>query len=89
MRHNPKSQPRIVGLKRIPKVGSLLPAVQLGLEAIAKAERRSVSWVIAEIVSDYFGLDCITNKKKSKEIHRAEPLKLGTKMRVIKFRRRA
>jgi RNase P/RNase MRP subunit POP5 len=50
----------------VPKVGSLLPAVQDGLEEIAKSEKRSVSWVIAEIVSDYFGLDCETNKSKPK-----------------------
>jgi hypothetical protein len=58
------SQPRIRGIRRVPKVGTLLPAVQHGLELIARSEGRSVSWVIAEIISDYFGLDCETNKPK-------------------------
>ena len=76
MKHKARrTQPRIAGIRRIPKIGSLLPAVQQGLESIARLEKRSVSWVIAEIVSDYFGYDCLTNHK--------------TKAHVIKFRKRA
>ena len=62
MKKKLKHQPRIKGIKRIPKVGSFHPDVQYGLTDIAKSEGKSYSWVIARIVSDFFGIDCETGK---------------------------
>lgn len=59
-----KFQPRIKGIVRIPKHGSFHPDVEEGIRTIAYKEKRSYSWVIAEIVSDYFNIDCITGEKK-------------------------
>lgn len=58
-----KSQPRLKHGARLPKGASLHPAVKHGLESIARKERRSVSWVIHEIVADYFNLDIMGEKK--------------------------
>lgn len=52
-----RTQPRVPGVRRLPMAEAVLPEVRAGLQAIADRERRSVSWVVAEIVSDYFGLD--------------------------------
>jgi hypothetical protein len=57
-----KSQPKIKGITRIPKPSSLHPLVWNGIREIAYYEKRSVSWVIAEIVSDYFGVDAATGE---------------------------
>lgn len=69
MKKKLRHQPRIKDVSRIPKVSSLHPLVQNGLEVIARKENKSYSWVIAEIVSDFFGIDCetgvIVNAKKT------------------------
>lgn len=57
-----QSQPRIPGIRRIQKSEGLLPVVEHGLEQIARMEKRSVSWVKAEIICAYFGLDTATGK---------------------------
>lgn len=53
-------QPRIKGVSRLQKPSGLLPVVEHGLQTIASLEKKSVSWVIAEIVSAYFNLDSAT-----------------------------
>lgn len=58
----PRSQPRIPGHPRLPRHSALVNDVWHGLNDIARAEGRSVSWVIAEIVSDYFQIDCTTGR---------------------------
>jgi hypothetical protein len=58
-----KSQPRLNSGRRIPRYASMHPAVKHGLESIARSERRSVSWVIHEIVADYFKLDIMGKKR--------------------------
>jgi len=55
-----RSQPRIKGTCRLQKPSGLLPVVEHGLQTIARLEQKSVSWVIAEIVSAYFNLDSAT-----------------------------
>ena len=55
-------QPRISGVSRVPRPSGLLPIVEHGLQEIARVEKRSVSWVVAEIVCAYFGLDSATGK---------------------------
>lgn len=55
-------QPRIRGVTRIPSVGSLHPDVREGLASIAADEGRSLSWVVAEILSAFFGVDCATGQ---------------------------
>jgi hypothetical protein len=57
-----RTQPRIKGIKRLPKVAGLHPDVEYGLKAIARFEGKSVSWVQAEIISDFFGIDAATGK---------------------------
>lgn len=56
-------QPRIFGVKREQGGGALHPDVKHGLESIAIEERKSMSWVVAEILSAFFGIDCVTGKK--------------------------
>lgn len=58
-----KNQPRLKHGARLPRYASMHPAVKQGLERIARSERRSVSWVIHEIVADYFKLDIFGAKK--------------------------
>jgi hypothetical protein len=36
--------------------GRLAPAIKAGLRAIARSENKSMSWVIEEVLIDYFGL---------------------------------
>lgn len=68
---NPRrSQPRIKGISRLSKPSGLLPNVEHGLQAIASMERKSVSWVIAEIVSAYFNLDSATGLPISERLAR-------------------
>lgn len=57
-----QNQPRIIGITRIPKHSSMHPDIWESIREIAKSEKRSVSWVIAEIVGEYFGIDCLTGK---------------------------
>lgn len=57
-----RHQPRIGGVTRQQRPSGLLPVVEAGLQAIARMEKRSVSWVVAEIVCAYFGLDSATGK---------------------------
>lgn len=57
-----RTQPRIKGIKRLPKVCGLHPDVEYGLRAIARFEGRSVSWVQAQIISDFFSIDAATGQ---------------------------
>lgn len=61
-----KSQPRIKGIKRISSYSGMHPDVKYGIKSIAKEERKSISWVISEIVSEFFGIDCVTGEKRRK-----------------------
>lgn len=63
-----KSQPRIKGIKRIPSYSGMHPDVKYGIKSIARKEDKSVSWVMAEIISDYFNIDCMTGKKIHKRV---------------------
>jgi hypothetical protein len=55
-------QPHIKGVSRVSKPSGLLPVVEHGLQTIASIEKKSLSWVIAEIISAYFNLDSATGK---------------------------
>jgi hypothetical protein len=57
-----KRQPRCLHGYRIPKTGTLHETVLLGLQKIAKSEGKSVSWVIHEIIADFFGRDIMGDK---------------------------
>lgn len=63
-----QSQPRIKRTKRIPSYSGMHPDVKYGIKSIARKENKSVSWVIAEIVSEFFGIDCMTGKKIHKRV---------------------
>jgi hypothetical protein len=56
-RNRKRSQPRNPGKTREPKASCFPHEVTIGLNQIAWRERKSVSWVIATIIYDYFGLD--------------------------------
>jgi len=57
-----QSQPRIPGVCRIPKSGAFHPDVMEAITSIAKSENKRFSYVIVEIVSDFFGVDCRTGE---------------------------
>lgn len=57
-----RTQPRIPGVRRIPGYNCLLPVVRQNLLEIAKAENKSLSWVIAEVVNRYFGLTVVGDR---------------------------
>lgn len=61
--HSRDRQPRIKGVKRMPKQTALLPAVQSKVEDMAASAGRSESWVQAQIVSAYCGWDAATGEK--------------------------
>ena len=56
-------QPRLESGHRVPSFASMHPGVRDGLRAISRRENRSVSWVIHEIVADYFKLDIMGKKR--------------------------
>jgi len=64
------AQPRIPGVVRLPRHTCLHPLVKAGLQDLSDQEERSISYIIAEVISDYFGIDCRTG-----EIHRRDRLK--------------
>ncbi len=79
-------QPRIAGTTRMQRPSGLLPEVEEGLQRIARAEGRSISWVVAEIVCAFFGLDSATGKvlssaERELRVH-------GPKVRPERMRRR-
>jgi hypothetical protein len=51
-----KIQPRTPGVRREQKSSCMHAEVVRNLQSIAKAEGKSLSWVVAEIVYDHFGL---------------------------------
>jgi hypothetical protein len=58
-----RKQPRLKdGAARIPKYAAMHEAIQIGLEKIARSERKSVSWVIHEIIAEFFGRDVMGDK---------------------------
>ena len=55
--------PRLAnGEKRISNTGGLPPAVKRALKVIAHSEKQSVSWVMEQMVIEYFGIICPTYK---------------------------
>lgn len=61
-----RSQPRIPGVTRESFYSALHPDVKAGIRRIARSERRSPSWVLAEIVSMFFDIDAATGKPLAK-----------------------
>lgn len=64
-----RRQPRIRGTVREGKHSYLLPSIQRGLEKLAISEGKSVSWIIAELISDYFDIDSSTGLVLRKRKH--------------------
>jgi hypothetical protein len=58
--NKPRSQPRIPGITRLPKHGSFHPDVAEVITNLAHNEDKTFSYIIVEIVSDFFGVDCRT-----------------------------
>jgi hypothetical protein len=56
-------QPRCKHGHRIPKTGTIHESVLYGLQRIAKSENKSVSWVMHEIIADWFKLDIMGDKQ--------------------------
>lgn len=58
-----RRQPRLRnGAARIAKYSAMHEAIQDGLSKIARSERKSVSWVIHEIIAEFFGRDVMGDK---------------------------
>lgn len=55
-------QPRLKHGIRVSKSGAIHEAVLAGLKRIAADEKKSVSWVIHEIVAEFFGKDIMGDK---------------------------
>lgn len=47
---------------------ALHPDLHHGLKKIAKAEKKSVSWLVETALSDYFGVEVMLKKFKSKPL---------------------
>jgi hypothetical protein len=62
MKTKRKIQPRCKHGFRVPKTGTIHEAVLLGLTKIAKSEGKSVSWVMHEIIAEFFGRDIMGDK---------------------------
>lgn len=84
-----RSQPRIKGICRLSKPSGLIPVVEHGLQTIARLEQKSVSWVIAEIVSAYFNLDSATGLPLSERLARMNLIGTVRQRRKSKVRGRA
>jgi len=79
-----RSQPRIKGVCRLSKPSGLIPVVEHGLQTIARIEKKSVSWVIAEIVSAYFNLDSATGLPITERLARVNLIGATRKRRKSK-----
>jgi len=62
VKFRPRHQPRIPGTTRVQKGSALIPEVYEGLVLIAHEENKTVSWVVDEIVCDFFGIDSRTGR---------------------------
>jgi hypothetical protein len=71
-RRYPYAQPRLAKGARDATFAALAPEIREGIEEIAYKEQRSVSWVMAEIVSMFFGLNVLglplTRKKRAQPV---------------------
>lgn len=52
-----RHQPRLRDNSRVPAVGMMCETILAGLRAIARQEKKSVSWVVHEIIAEFFGKD--------------------------------
>jgi len=82
-----RSQPRIQGVTRLSKPSGLIPVVEHGLRQIARMEKKSVSWVIAEIVSAYFNLDSATGLPITERLAQVQLVGVVRKRRKAKTRK--
>jgi hypothetical protein len=57
-----RSQPRIAGVRRDPRLTMIHPLIHEGIKMIAEDEGKSESWVVAQIVGDYLGVDAMTGR---------------------------
>jgi hypothetical protein len=68
----PYSQPRLAKGARDATFAALAPEIREGIEEIARVEQRSVSWVMAEIVAMFFGLNVLglplTRQKRAQPV---------------------
>jgi len=72
---------------RLSKPSGLLPVVEHGLRQIARMEKKSVSWVIAEIVSAYFNLDSATGLPITERLARVNLIGATRKRRKQRTRK--
>ena len=79
--------PRLAnGERRIPNSSGLPPAVKRALKVIAYSERQSVSWVMEQMVIEYFGIICPTYKitQKVRVLERHGHIKKPVALRLVK-----
>lgn len=74
-----RSQPKEPGKHREPKASCFPHAVTTALNQIAWREKKSVSWVIATMVYDYFGLDETGYHAKTERVSMKERMALERK----------
>jgi hypothetical protein len=60
----PRQQPKNFGVRRVAKKACMHREVERNLQAIAQAEDKSFSWVVADIVYAFFGLTIDENTVK-------------------------
>jgi plasmid stability protein len=78
LRHDPVAstlrklfaQPRIPGVRRLPRHTSLLPSVETRLRDRALREGRSVSAIAAQILSAHLGVDAFTGDTVARRVVR-------------------
>lgn len=79
--------PRLAnGEKRLPNYGGLPPAVKRALRVIAHEERQSVSWVMEQMIIEYFGIICPTYKitQKVRVLEHHGHIKKPVTLRLVK-----
>ena len=73
----PQQLPKIPGVCRIPKSGRLHEEVVRALSEIAEVENKSFSYVVAEIIYEYFGLEVRDNVVEVRRPRRKKKTRQG------------
>lgn len=78
-----KSQPRVNGVIRVRMTPYIHPEVLRNLHLIADSEAKSLSYVVAEIIYDHFGLKVTENIVRVRRRRRAEVVRFEPRKRRV------
>lgn len=78
----PQQQPKTVGIRRTPSKGNIHPEVKAGIQAIADAEDKTYSYVLAEIVYKFFGLEVTKHAVKIARTRRKASTRKGNRRSI-------